>query len=194
MKNVEILNLTKQEIKYTIKLKRNKDKAFKVFVMSISCIFVLTFVSINVYNLIGAINPVNSLYRDNSGVVFTDADVLSSPTFFIPIKGDFELLKDGTINFIVGNSIMVKAIENGVIEDVTSSNDGIKYIKINHGKGWSSVICNVDIVGVKGGDIVTRGKDIATAKLGQTISLRIYLDGVQVSNLSIAGSKILCLD
>ena len=134
------------------------------------------------------------MYNDNSSVVFTDGMVLNEKlNFSIPIvSSKVELLQDGTMNFVVVNSIMVKSIESGVVEEVASSTDGVKYIKIRHNYNYVSVIANLDIVGVNMGEIVTKGKDIATAKLGEIVSLRIYVNGIQTSNIDISGSKIIC--
>jgi hypothetical protein len=145
-------------------------------------------------NFRSVFNPVNSLYNDNSGIVFTDGNILSEKlNFTIPIvSSQMEILPDGTIDFIVKNSIMVKALEGGYIDAVGVSNDGFKYIKIIHNEEYFSIISNVDIVGVSSGDLIVRGKDIATSKIGDVVSLRIYRNGVQVSNLNVVGSKIIC--
>lgn len=193
MNYVKIISLKKNEIEYVIKIKKKRSYyGFFICAMIFMSTFMLT--NINYKGLIN--NPVNSLYNDNSGVVFTDGYVLSEKlNFSIPvITNNIEVLADGTINFNVVNTIMVRSIENGVVDYVGESADGVKCIKIVHNAEYYSIISNVDMFGVKKGDLITKGKNVATTKIGNIVSLRVYKNGLQLSNVEVVGSKILCLD
>ena len=96
-----------------------------------------------------------------------------------------------SIEFVCTNSIMIMAIESGVVREVGQTLDGVKYIKIQHSAEVESVIENVDIVGVVEGNIVKRGQDIATARLGEIITLKIFDKGSQVDTLRVNQSRVL---
>ena len=138
-------------------------------------------------------NPVNSLYSDNSSLIFASATISQANIdFSVPIVSNkSEILSSGEIIFQVVNSIMVKSIENGIIEDIGVTNDGVKYIKIMHTVDIISYIENVDIIGVSKYDRVKKGQEIATAKVGEKIKLKILVNGEQLQNLKIHQSKII---
>ena len=138
-------------------------------------------------------NPVNSLYSDNSSLIFASTSISQNNIdFSVPIvTNKSEILSSGDVIFQVVNSIMVRSIENGIIEDIGITNDGIKYIKIMHSVDIKSYIENVDIVGVSQYDRVKKGQEIATAKVGENIRLKIIVNGEQIQNLKINQSKII---
>ena len=138
-------------------------------------------------------NPVNSLYSDNSSLVFANAgETIDNTDFTLPIvSGKYEILGNGDIVIDVVNSIMVKAIESGAIEDIGITNDGIKYIRIMHSIDTYTIIENVDIVGVDKYEKVKKGQKIATAKAGEKITVKIYCYGNKVTNIKINQSKII---
>lgn len=140
-------------------------------------------------------NPVSSLYNDNSDVVFTNG-ILSGENlnFYVPIVADYEIMNDGTIVFEISKSIMIKAPEIGVVEKIGVTNNGVKYIKIKHSENIWSLIENVDIVGVSQNEVLTRGKDIATAKVGEIVYFQIFKDNVKINNLKIESTKIVWKD
>ena len=133
-KKVKLISLTKNEI--VIKCKKNKISYISMF--SFLCCFVILtvilFANLNDNfneNILSVYNPVNSLYSDNSDVVFTNGNVtLEKLEFTIPIVGGKVENIDGNLKFTVGKSIMVRAIESGVVVSVGSSIDGVKFIKI----------------------------------------------------------------
>lgn len=197
--HVEILSL--KENKIIIK-KNNKTKKFLLPISLSVIVLFVTFFSIGGTSIIGMRNylsyvfdPVNSLYSDNSTIIFTSlsGNNKENLNFTLPIiSGNVNVNTSGDIILEVTNSIMVKSIEGGIIEDVGMSNDGVKYIKILHSLSISSMIENVDMVGVKIGDNVKKGQDIATAKLGNIVTLRLYENDIQMSNIKINQSKIIC--
>ena len=138
-------------------------------------------------------NPVNSLYSDNSSLIFASATISQNNIdFSVPIvSSKSEVLTGGDMIFTVVNSIMVKSIENGIVEDIGVTNDGIKYIKIMHTMDICSYIENIDVVGVAKFDKVKKGQEIATAKLGENIKLKIIFKGEQLQNIKIQQSKII---
>jgi hypothetical protein len=138
-------------------------------------------------------DPVNSLYNDNSSVVFTSSMVSKDKlNFVLPIVGANSTIDElGNIQLKVNDSIMVKAIEGGIVEEVGVSNDGIKYIRILHTVNICSVIENLDVVGVKDGQVIKIGQDIATAKLGSIVTLRLFENNTQITDIKLNQSKII---
>lgn len=195
-RKVQILSIKKNEI-----VLKSKNKRHKFFIMPIIFIsfFILCFATDNSLfgefrdNIIKAYNPVSSLYNDNSKTIFTSGDLLEkdATNLTLPIKGaSYEINSNGTIDFVVGNSIMVMACDSGRVDRVNTSLDGKKYVEISHKNGIKTIVIGVDIVGVNVGDIVKSGQDIATVNCGQKISLEIFQNDVQVTNLKIIKSKI----
>lgn len=195
-REVQILSIKKNEI-----ILKSKNKKHRLIIMPIIFIsfFIVCFATNNSLfgefrdNIIKAYNPVSSLYNDNSKSIFTNGDLLEKDTanLTLPIKGaSYEINSDGAIDFVVGNSIMVMACDSGIVDKVSTSLDGKKYVKIAHKNGIKTIVIGVDIVGVKKGDIVKSGQDIATVNSGKKITLEIWQNDVQVTNLKIIKSKI----
>lgn len=139
-------------------------------------------------------NPVNSLYSDNSSIIFASTGVLAKENldFSVPIISTKSYIEsNGDLIFEVTNSIMIKSVESGVVEEVGVTLDGVKFIKISHTTDIYSLIENVDIVGVSEGDIIKKGQDISTAKLGEKITLKFFDKDSQINNMKINQSKIL---
>ncbi len=199
MKTVEILSVKKNEII----IKRPVRVKSPMLIVSIAIIIltmaVFSHESMNdiTSSMVYVYNPVNSLYSDTSGVVFTSGLVSEKDylDFNIPIKStNVQIDEMGTISLLVGQSIIVKSSEAGVVDEVGFSNDGYKYIKIRHTTEVYSIISNLSVVGVGVGQVVKRGEDIAVAKEGECVYMQILLNGLQVSNLKINQSKIVWKD
>lgn len=194
---VQILAIKKNII--NIKVKSSKQQFLIPLCLASIAIFMLCF-SVGGTSLkeVGSsiayiYNPVNSLYSDNSSIVFASVGLIDKESldFTLPMSGCVvDVLEHGDISLLVNNSIMVKATESGVVEDVGITLDGVKYIKIKHSVDMSSVVENVDIVGVKKGDIVKRGQDIATAKTGEKVVLKLFMLDNQISKIKLNQSKI----
>lgn len=195
-KKVTLINLTKNEII----IKSRKRKLNHVTISSFICCFVilaiLMFGNLNDNfnkNILSVYSPVNSLYSDNSDIIFTNGNVsLDKLEFTIPIVGGGVENIGGSLKFTIGKSIMVRAIESGVVVDVGQTVDGVKYIKIKHSSEIYSVIENIDIVGVAEFESVKKGQDIATGKVGDAITLKIFKDDMQIKLLQVLQSKIIC--
>lgn len=199
MKTVEILSIKKKEIVI------RKPKKLKSGMLVLSLIIIALTMAIFSHesmndiasSMVYVYNPVNSLYSDNSGVVFTGGFIYEKDSldFNIPIKsGTIQIDEGGTVSLLVGSSIIVKSSEAGVVDEVGISNDGYKYIKIRHTTEVYSIISNLSIVGVSEGQVVKRGEDIAVAKEGEYIYMQILLNGLPVSNLKLNQSKIVWKD
>ena len=192
MNYAKILRVSKQNIE-VLRLKK-----YKKLIFISMCIFVIIthFVLIHdtkytniVKNVCGIGNPVNSLYSDDSDIIFTNNKLYN---FVLPINGAIVTVdNDGSIVFDVVKSIMVMSSEEGVVFSIGTSLDGVKFIKIKHGEQLFSIIENVDIVGVSEGDIVKRGQDIATAKVGSSVTMRIIKNDIQITNITVNKSKII---
>ena len=129
-------------------------------------------------------NPISELYRDVEVASFVNGNF----SFIVPIKTDQYVIGDNSIEFKVGSSIMVYSPANGMIESIDGSNR--KTIKIKHSENVFSVISNVEIVGVKVGEIVKQGKEIATAKVGETLTFSIEKDGRYINGLYLNKSYV----
>lgn len=192
-KKVVVLSLTKNEIIIKYKKKKRSMHSISVYV-SIGIIVGLVGICFSNSFLSGQMayvyNPVNSLYSDNSNVIFTSGSVVGKLEFSLPILGAVVENNNGVLQFTIGKSIMVMAPEGGVVSECGSTLDGIKYIKIKHNESICSVIENVDILGVSQFEVVKKGQDIATAKVGEKVNLKIYENDVLIQNLVINQSKI----
>lgn len=194
----EILSIKQNLIIVGKKNNRNRNIFYSSIcaVIIVSILLCMSIDSVGVMQVASSMyyvyNPVNSLYSDNSSLIFANATITQNNLdFTVPIvSAKSEVLSSGDIVFQVINSIMVKSVENGIIEDIGVTNDGIKYIKIMHTVDVKSYIENVDIVGVNKYDRVKKGQEIATAKLGESIKLKILVNGEQLQNLKIQQSKI----
>jgi len=194
-KKVIILNVHKNEISIRIKKKKKSYWTLSVFfIMAFFLSFAFGTGEIKHfgYSMSQIYNPVSSLYNDNSDVIFTNGTITGEVLgFYVPVIGNYELAEDGTITFLITNSIMIKASESGVVDGVGVTNNGIKYIKIKHSEDVFSLIENVDIVGIETGEIVKRGQDIATAKEGSKVYFQLFKDNMKISNLKIESTKII---
>lgn len=191
--NVVILNLIKKEILIKNIVKKKKYRYLYVFasisslIMVIGIIFAFGFGRQVAY----VYNPVNSLYNDNSNIVFTSAMANSEKLDFrVPILSSSVQNNNGIVEFVVDKSIIVSACESGVVIDFGVSNNGAKFIKIKHNENIYSIIENVDIIGVVKFDIVKKGQDIATGKFGESVKLTIYENDNLITNIKINQSKI----
>lgn len=195
-RKVQILSVKKNEI---IIRTKNARRNFYILPLVFISFFVILFSSNNSMLLefkdavVKVCNPVSSLYNDNSKSIFTNGDLYEKDliNLYLPIKSaGYEILDDGTIEFTVGNSIMVMAPDSGKIEKTGTTLDGIKYIEMLHKNGIVTVISGIDIVGVNNGDMVKAGQDIATTKIGKKIKLKVMQNGNVVENLKVDKSKI----
>ena len=195
---VQILSVKRNQIIRKVKRKHLRMVTRLCLVAVISFVTFFSVGGVGVSQLCNSMcyiyNPVNSLYSDNSNIIFTNVNAINKEIldFVVPITGaESHITARGDIEFTITNSIMVKTIEGGVVEEVGTTIDGVKYIKILHSLDVYSLIENVDILGVSKGEIVKKGQDIATAKVGHVVVLKLFDGNTQINNLVIKHSKIL---
>lgn len=196
-KKVQILSVTKNQIIYKISNKRPKVLVPLCISFIVGFLLVFSLGSGDIQQVSGSMsyiyNPVNSLYSDNGAILFTSGYLIEkeSLNFAIPvISSKIEVETDGTISFLIDKTIMIKSSEIGVVEDLGSTVDGVKYIKIRHSIDVYSIIENVDIIGVEENSTVKKGQDIATAKLGELVKFKLFYQDGQVRDLKVNQSKI----
>jgi len=190
MKKVEILNLYKHNIVYK-NIKNINIKRFVVsFVLCVVAIFSFCYLN-NVNSIVqestNVFNPISELYRDIEVASFVSA---GSVNFVVPVKTENYIINNDNIEFEITSSIMIYAPANGIIDEIGNYGQNGKYIKIKHGDKLFSIINNVDVVGVKQGDAVKQGKTLATARIGERVSLSIENEGEIVSGLYLNKSFI----
>lgn len=188
MKKSNIVNLYRHNIVHkNIKLRQPK-LCFYSFLICVVFAFLFVYmcnVNMSIDTSVKAFNPISELYREVDVALFVDS---ANVNFIVPIKTDSYILNNDNIEFKVSSSIMVYAPANGVIESISNGYD--KVIKIKHSDKLFSIIKNVDIVGVKVGDCVKQGMEIATAKPERNIILTIVNDGKNVEGLYLSKSYI----
>lgn len=140
-------------------------------------------------------NPLIELYsEDEEGYFVNNANAFVASqelTFMFPVRtGEVEVL-DGEVLFKVNESIMVYAPEGGIVTECGISNFNTKYIKIMHNEHVFSIIDNVDVIGCNEGDIVKKGREIATAVQNNVIKLKIFNNEENIKNLSIEKNNII---
>ena len=54
-----------------------------------------------------------------------------------------------------------------------------------------SRIENIGILGVVLGEVVAKGKDIATATVGEVVRFSVYVDGIKQTNITLDKNQIL---
>lgn len=196
-RRVKILSLKKNEIIIRVK---KKQRNYMWSTLVVVALFFLVFATSNNIltdfrrDIVRVVSPVTPLYSDNSDAVFTSASILEKDivSLSVPIKNaKYEILSSGEVEFSIGTYIMVTSCDSGIVTDIGTSLDGVKYISIKHNNDIQTTIENVDIIGVKLGDIVKAGQDIATAKTNSKVILKIIQNGNINKNFKIQKSKII---
>lgn len=187
MRKLEIVNLYKHNIVH----KNVKNRQPKLFLYSLlMCIVsIMTFVYLSSVNSgikesTSVFNPISELYRDVEVASFVSAN----SNFIVPVKTDKYTINLNSIDFTITSSIMIFSPANGVVDSIYG--EDVKVIKIKHSDALYSIIKNVNIVGVKVGDKIKQGKEIATAKVGDIVTLMIENDGTLVEGLHLNKSFI----
>ena len=196
---VEITNLHKNSITY---LERRKHKrkikaySFLILLLPILAIVCLRFYSGNnindIYmNVCNLYNPIYSPYSETGSITFAGYTFVDNiEDFELPIvSSDIDIDDNGTVIAKIKESILVKSIADGVVERIYEQ-DGVNIVRILYGKDIAAEYHNIDVLGVNVGNIVEKGKEIGTAKIGDSIKLKIYLSDKQVKGLKIENNKI----
>ncbi len=189
MKKVEICTITQN--KYVMKSGKKIRKigilqSMVMLFLIVNAVAITMIVDMSTQNnfcdtVVATATPFNPLYKDDSTTIFTDGLLQSlKPSselkITLPVHSTQASVQGDTVSMIVDTSIMVHSPEDGVIEKIEDIN-GKKTITIRHAKNVSTVISNVDVCGVVQGQKVAKGKDIGTAKMDDTITMSVLVDG-----------------
>ena len=141
-------------------------------------------------------NPITQLYGNMGGVINTSNTVRNSfntekdINLVMPFISNNVQVQNNGIDFVVDSNLVVSAAYEGVVETVGLSVDGQRFIVIKHTRSISTRYENIDIAGVRVGDIVTTGQNIATASSGNTLTFRVLINTVPASSYTITGNSI----
>ena len=192
---IKVCSLTKKSIQHLYIKKINKHNFVTFGIMLLMVMLsVLGIKYIDVFNGYDQLcteiyNPIDALFNDNGGIVFTSKMLnnfnKNNLKFVTPIKCSDISIVDDTINYVIDNSIMIIAPEDGIIKSIGYLPNGEKYIEIAHSKNIVSRLENIYITGVVTGQVVANGKDIATARMDSVVRFSIYEDGIKISNLKL---------
>lgn len=192
---IKVCSLTKKSIQHLYVKKINKHNFVTFGIMLLMVMLsVLGIKYIDVFNGYDQLcteiyNPIDALFNDNGGIVFTSKMLnninKNNLKFVTPIKCSDISIVDDTINYVIDNSIMIIAPEDGIIKSIGYLPNGEKYIEIAHTKNIVSRLENIYITGVVTGQVVAKGKDIATARMDSVVRFSIYEDGTKISNLKL---------
>lgn len=192
---IKVCSLTKKSIQHLYVKKINKHNFVTFGIMLLMVMLsVLGIKYIDVFNGYDQLcteiyNPIDALFNDNGGIVFTSKMLnninKNNLKFVTPIKCSDISIVDDTINYTIDNSIMIIAPEDGIIKSIGYLPNGEKYIEIAHSKNIVSRLENIYITGVVTGQVVAKGKDIATARMDSVVRFSIYEDGTKISNLKL---------
>lgn len=201
MKNLKVSSLSKHKIKhiYLKKVtKRNYIVSAVVFVFLIASCCMIKFVDVlkGYDQLCSQIySPVNPLFNDNGGIIFTNKTLeninKNNLKFITPIKCSEIKNVGGELHYLIDSSIMIISPEDGIIKEIGVLPNGEKYIEIAHSKNVVTRIENIYITGVINGQVVAKGKDIATSQIGETVRFSIYEDGIKQPNITLNKNQII---
>ncbi len=199
--NVEITKLYKNDI--TQREQKKRKKGIRVYsllllllvpVFAMVCLRLYSGTNINdlYMNVCNLYNPIYSPYSETGSITFAWNYTFdnSIEDFELPIiSSDISIDKEGTVTAKVKESILVKSVADGVVDKIKSV-DGVKVVRILYAEDLAVEYYNIDVLGVQQGNMVERGKEIGTAKLGESIQLRAYIGEKQVKGISIKNNKI----
>lgn len=184
MKKLNIVSFYKHNIVY----KNIKHKNIKTFLYSLVSMIIVgtSFFAVlsagDFKNVAQTVNPINELYHDVQVATFVSSDVVN---FILPVKSSEIENKNDELVISVGDSIMVIAPAGGKIVEA-----GNKVIKIRHTDSVYSLVSGVNVCGVKVGENVKQGKEIATALQGDKVTISIWENNKKVSGLYVYKSFI----
>ncbi len=200
MRKLVINSLTKKQIKHIYLKVQNKKNYIVSCVLCFVLIFsVLGFKSVSKLNGYVQIcskvyNPINPLFNESGGIVFASSKFSNASKinlkFITPIKSGVIELVEGDVCFTIDSSIMVVAPEDGIIKEIGYLPNGEKYIEIMHAKNVTTKIENIYITGVVSGQVVAKGKDIATVKLGDVVKFSIYENDIKQTNITLNKNQV----
>ncbi len=190
--HMQITNLYKHNIKYINVCKiqtRQTVKSFAVFVMLLLCVGYMGVVNADYFSAMqSVVAPFEQLYNDTADIIFANTSGILSKDLkiILPIKCNSYEIIDGSINMVVGDNIMLISPENGVVKQTGDLLTGGKFIVITLANNFECMLENIDVIGVKEGDIVKKGKDIATCTKDKVIKMTLFENGqkLTISNIN----------
>ena len=197
MQRAIVLSINQRKIKN----KNNKNKLKRQLIFSVVCFCLLVsqvmyarlFLGENINSIIVSaskvFNPLVQLYsEEQDGYFVSNKNIFVANyelSFMLPVRTNDVTVLDGEIALKIKDSIMVYAPEGGIITECGESNFHTKYIKIMHNEHTFSIIDNLDVIGCNVGDIVKKGRELATAKQDSVIKLSIYFENQKIQNLQV---------
>ncbi|MBR4745305.1 MAG: peptidoglycan DD-metalloendopeptidase family protein [Clostridia bacterium] len=170
--NIQKINVLKLKISILIFL-----------IIVLSCAYLKTY-HLQFYNCaIKVMTPTQELYSESGNAIF--ASLNKELKIVLPIKCESYEVIDNSIVMNSVDNVMVLSPETGVVSQVGKLNHGGKYIKIDFINGISCTIENLVVVGVKNGDIVKKGIEIATIDPNSKVIMKIFSSGGNVNNLQV---------
>ncbi len=200
MKKLNVTAISKKKIKHIyVKnvTKQNYLFSFVAFILIFaSCLMLKSVNGINdyAYKCFQIYSPINTLFNESGGIIFTNSSLeqlnKKNLKFITPIKSSVVNVNNGELCFNVDVSIMVLSPEDGIVKEIGVLPNGEKYIEIMHNKNTVSRIENIYITGVVPNQVVSKGKDIATTRIGDIVRFSIYVDGIKQSNIKLEKNDV----
>lgn len=200
MKKLSVKTVCNNNIKHIYIKKVNKlNNKISMIMCGVLMLFTLGIKYVDIFDGYDQIcaeiyNPINSLYNENNGIVFASKNLdwvdKNKLKFVTPIKCGQFVIEDGVISYTIDSSIMVIAPESGIVTGVGYLPNGEKYIEITHSSGVKTRIENIFLTGVVNGQVVAKGKDIATVKLNEIVKFSIYENNEIITNIKLNKNQI----
>lgn len=199
--NLEIINLKQRKIIYKNARKiriKNLTMMICILVFPLSLMLGLSIAdyasfkdTIAVFN-----NPIYPPYSETGNIIFTNGQAYyiedkENLEFISPVKSYESEIDSNQITFTVYSNGIIIASEQGIVTDCGTNENGIKFIKITHPNNIITTYLNLENIGVKVGDAVIKGKEIATINENEKLLLIITQDKNPVKNITINDNVIL---
>lgn len=201
MKKLNITAISKNKIKHIyVKNVTKQNYLFSIVAFILifaSCLMLKSVNGINdyAYECFQIYSPINTLFNESGGIIFTNSSLeqlnKKNLKFITPIKSSVVNVNNGELCFNVDVSIMVLSPEDGIVKEIGVLPNGEKYIEIMHNKNTVSRIENIYITGVVPNQVVSKGKDIATTRIGDIVRFSIYVDGIKQSNIKLEKNDVI---
>lgn len=199
--NIEITNLKERKIIYKSARKiRLRNLSLMVCILVIPLSLMLGFSLTNYGSLKDTIavmnNPIYPPYSETGNIIFTNGQSYfiendENLEFVSPVKSYQYSIENNTIKFTVYSNTIVNAIEEGIVIDCGTNKEGVKFIKIMHPNKIESTLLNIETIGVKVGDAVVKGKEIATVKESDNLFLKMLRNNKPVQDIKINNNVII---
>ncbi len=197
---VNVTTVVKNKYKICYVNKKNKQQCILYAVVFSFSFLLLSIISLNsslnVTSYLKIFQKLNMPYltiqnNDVEDYLATSNVINKNLKFISPVKCEKYEISGGDINYTIDNYIMVIAPEDGVVTNISYTNSGEKFIEITHANDYVTRIVNVSICGCSVNEIVGKGKEIATAKVGEIVKLEILKNNLKLQNLKIEKNEIL---